>query len=207
MARRRNKRSASDELANFLVEAVAALVKYACIGVAYLLKYAVLAVWAVLREIFDVLFRGLRSLWHGIKWVAAKNKEESIRLDARRRERWEERWARWTHEDETEEDEEDVEETDDILPELIEMPKAVEEPAPIEDEEDIDEEDPKEVEKEIKRQAKRLETLRNREDKMREIHSATEEEWEKYTRTVSWRSLQWDIRDAEMRLEYLERTA
>ena len=207
MAKRRNKRSASDELANLLVEAVAALVKYACIGVAYLLKYAVLAVWAVLREIFDVLFRGLRSLWHGIKWVAAKNKEESIRLDAYRRERWEERWARWTHEADAEEDEEEVEETEDILPELIEMPKAVEETAPIEDEEDIDEEDPKEVEKEIKRQAKRLETLRNREDKMREIHSATEEEWAKYTRTVSWRSLMWDIEDAERRLEYLERTA
>lgn len=189
---RRNKRSASDEMANFLVEAIAGLVKWSFIGVAYLLKYLLLGVWAVLKAIGN-----------GIKWVAAKNKEESIRLDAYRRERWEERWARWTHETETEE----VEETEDILPELIEMPKAVEEPAPIEDEEDIDEEDPEEVEKEIKRQVKRLTALRNREDKMREIHSATEEEWAKYTRTVSWRSLQWDIRDAEMRLEYLERTA
>lgn len=196
MAKRRNKRSASDELANFLVEAIAGLVKWSFIGVAYLLKYLLLGIWAVLKAIGN-----------GIKWVAARNKEESIRLDAYRRERWEERWARWTHEADAEEEEEEVEETEDILPELVEMPKAVEEPAPIEEEDDIDEEDPKEVEKEIKRQAKRLETLRNREDKMRAIHSATDAEWERYEKTVAWRSLQWDIKDAEMRLEYLERTA
>jgi hypothetical protein len=103
---KRNKRSASDEMANFLVEAVAGLVKWSFIGVAYLLKYLLLGVWAVLKAIGN-----------GIKWVAARNKEESIRLDARRHELWEERWARWSHEDQVEED---------ILPEVIEMPQAVE---------------------------------------------------------------------------------
>ena len=197
MAKRRNKRSASDELANFLVEAVAALVKYACIGVAYLLKYAVLAVWAVLREIFDVLFRGLRSLWHGIKWVAAKNKEESIRLDARRRELWEERWDRWTARPSAEE-EEIEEEDEEVAPAVLPIAEEVEE-----------EEDPEEVEdrKEAARQAKRLTALRNREDKLRAVHSSTPEEWERYQTTVAWRSLMWDIEDAERRLEYLERTA
>lgn len=187
---KRNKRSASDEMANFLVEAVAGLVKWSFIGVAYLLKYLLLGVWAVLKAIGN-----------GIKWVAARNKEESIRLDARRHELWEERWARWSHEDQ-------VEEEEDILPDVIEMAQAVEVSTPVEEvEEDLDEDDPEEVEKEIIRQVKRLTALRNKEDKMRSIHSTTGAEWERYEKTVAWRSLQWDIRDAEMRLEYLERTA
>jgi hypothetical protein len=79
---------------------------------------------------------------------------------------------------------------------------------PVEEvEEDLDEDDPEEIEKEIRRQVKRLTALRNKEDKMRSIHSTTDAEWERYEKTVAWRSLQWDIRDAEMRLEYLERTA
>lgn len=190
---KRNKRSASDEMANFLVEAVAGLVKWSFIGVAYLLKYLLLGVWAVLKAIGN-----------GIKWVAARNKEESIRLDARRHELWEERWARWSHEDQVE----DVEEEEDILPDVIEMAQAVEASAPVEEvEEYLDEDDPEEIEKEIRRQVKRLTALRNKEDKMRSIHSTTDAEWERYEKTVAWRSLQWDIRDAEMRLEYLERTA
>ena len=190
---KRNKRSASDEMANFLVEAIAGLVKWSFIGVAYLLKYLLLGVWSVLKAIGN-----------GIKWVAAKNKEESIRLDARRHELWEERWAKWSHEDQVE----DVEEEEDILPDVIEMAQAVEVSAPVEEvEEDLDEDDPEEIEKEIKRQVKRLTALRNKEDKMRSIHSTTDAEWERYEKTVAWRSLQWDIRDAEMRLEYLERTA
>lgn len=193
---KRNKRSASDEMANFLVEAVAGLVKWSFIGVAYLLKYILIGVWAVLKAIGN-----------GIKWVAARNKEESIRLDARRHELWEERWARWSHEDQVE-DVEEEEDPEDILPEVIEMPQAVEASAPVEEvEEDLDEDDPEEIEKEIRRQVKRLTALRNKEDKMRSIHSTTDAEWEKYEKTVAWRSLQWDIRDAEMRLEYLERTA
>lgn len=185
---KRNKRSASDEMANFLVEAIAGLVKWSFIGVAYLLKYLLIGVWAVLKAIGN-----------GIKWVAARNKEESIRLDARRHELWEERWARWSHEDQVEED---------ILPEVIEMVQTVEASAPVEEvEEDLDEDDPEEIEKEIRRQVKRLTALRNKEDKMRSIHSTTDAEWERYEKTVAWRSLQWDIRDAEMRLEYLERTA
>lgn len=193
---KRNKRSASDEMANFLVEAIAGLVKWSFIGVAYLLKYLLIGVWAVLKAIGN-----------GIKWVAARNKEESIRLDARRHELWEERWARWSHKGQVE----DVEEEEDILPEVIEMAQAVEVSAPVEVveevEEELDEDDPEEVEKEIRRQVKRLTALRNKEDKMRSIHSTTDAEWEKYEKTVAWRSLQWDIKDAEMRLEYLERTA
>lgn len=193
---KRNKRSASDEMANFLVEVVAGLVKWSFIGVAYLLKYLLLGVWAILKAIGN-----------GIKWVAARNKEESIRLDARRHELWEERWARWSHEDQVE-DVEEEEDTEDILPDVIEMAQAVEVSAPVEEvEEDLDEDDPEEVEKEIRRQVKRLTALRNKEDKMRSIHSTTDAEWERYEKTVAWRSLQWDIRDAEMRLEYLERTA
>ena len=183
MAKRKSKKkSMTGEVCGLLFDMVAEVFK----------AMFVVSVW-IIRGGVSLLVLLLGQVGRGIRWIAAKNKEESVRLDARRRELWEERWERWTARRSAEE-----EEVEEVGPAVLPIAEEVEE-----------EEDPEEVEdhKEAARQAKRLTALRNREDKLRAVHSATPEEWERYQTTVAWRSLMWDIEDAERRLEYLERTA
>lgn len=215
MARRKRK-TVSDQLAGAIVDGTAWIVKVSFIGAAQLMKYALICAGWILRGFFQGLAYILRSVWAGVKWIAAKNRGESIRLDADRREKWEARWSRWTDREEEPEEEEAVPvavmpepcEAEPDLPPVsfcfigdAELPSAS---APVEEEEDPFEEEDR---KEAARCAKRLQVLRDREDKMRFVHSTTPEEWERYQKTVAWRSLMWDIQDMERRLEYLERTA
>lgn len=213
MARRKRK-TVSDQLAGAMVDCTAWIVKVSFIGAAHLFKYAVICAGYILRGVCEGLSAVLRSVWSGVKWIAEKNREESIRLDADRREKWETRWSRWTDR------EEEAAVPVAVLPEPCEaepdLPQVsfcfigdAELPPAVQDQEEEDEEDPFEEEdrKEAVRCAKRLQVLRDREDKMRFVHSTTPEEWERYQKTVAWRSLMWDIQDMERRLEYLERTA
>ena len=109
---RRKKKPLADELAELTFNFCGLIIKGVFVCAVYVLKVC-----------GQVLVEVLRLALNGMRWVIAENKRESVLLDARRREIWEERLDRWwgrsaPADEEPEEEEEEPDEPPDAeLPE------------------------------------------------------------------------------------------